>query len=483
MLSQTTNLNAELHSTISAYCETAEDSDYGATNFLLSPLQVWLERGIHGSAVYAGLVRQGGITVCPPRIAALRSGRDPSRPTGGWGCSESIRLLLLTCASHFRYNQVFALHAAQFAEAAVVLRSPAHRYRFIVRQGISSAPSMTPYRCSARWCSVATSPMPSGCFASSDAILGRVRGRCCDVYRNVVDQMVATYIFMGPVSTRRDFAIPELRSSTASVREPEGGWSERQRTTAIPVQSYTAPWWGEPLVPGLRGHEGEDPAELAIIIETAERLSRRYGSLLVATPALQFRSRSRRLTRQSSPMRCARRFAREFTDDVRRLSPRPSMRSSDAFDLVRELYVASLPLVSRRTCARRTALISNWSDCRAGARHHEIQGFTADPSVSNRLAFRNATSWESRLLDAVAWLGETNGRLYRSRAERRACEPVRSSNVSASPSALVSFSLAERAEWEDSYHLPEHLLPEIYGIHRDHYLRARTGVGPPSSRT
>ena len=153
--------------------------------------------------------------------------------------------------------------------------------------------------------------------------------------------------------------------------------------------------------------------------------------------------------------------AKDFPDDVGKLIARAPMRSSDAFDLVRELYLASLPLVVEANLRAENGVDLNWDAVELVRGISEIHGFTADPSVSNRLTLKTRHAWEDRLLDALAWLGEANGRLYRSRAQRQSATGSFIVQLKRDLVALVSFPLAERAEWDDSYHLPERLLPEI----------------------
>ena len=134
VLSQTPNLDTDLHSRSRRTARWLKSPITGQPTSSITTSGRG-ERGYHGSTVHAGVVRQGGIRCVQPEL--LLSDLDEIRRDRleAGDALESIRLLLLTARLHFRYNQVFALHAAQFAVAAVVLRSPAQSLRFIVRQG------------------------------------------------------------------------------------------------------------------------------------------------------------------------------------------------------------------------------------------------------------------------------------------------------------------------------------------------------------
>lgn len=83
-----------------------------------------------------------------------------------------------------------------------------------------------------------------------------------------------------------------------------------------------------------------------------------------------------------------------------------------------------------------------------------IAEYVADPSLQERISTRTREPWEQRFLDAAAWLGATYGRLCR---ERRDSVDL-TINVSAFL-GMLTFTLADRSLWPESYALPEAVVP------------------------
>ena len=372
--------------------------------------------------------------------------------------------MLLTARLHFRYNQVFAVHAAEFAQAAVVLRSPAQSLRFIVRQGhlvCSIDDSLGMLR----------SLVLGGHPDHAERLFRELRTRFwaaydagTATYENVVDQMTAMYIFAAAGRDTLESVISELRFldrllfknlKAAGASEDE----RREYRSAVYGTMGGEILWSR----GFAVTRAQDPVELAIIIETAERLTRRYGSHPAepARPAVQEPYKALDKAELAEALRHVA-SDKDLSGDDGKLIARALMRSSDAFDLVRELYVASLPLVVEANLRAENGVDLSWEAVELVRGISEVHGFTADPSVSNRLAVKTRHAWENRLLGALSWLGEANGRLYMSRAQRQSAAGSFIAQVKGDLLPLVSFPLAERAEWEDSYHLPEGLLPEIF---------------------
>ena len=151
-------------------------------------------------------------------------------------------------------------------------------------------------------------------------------------------------------------------------------------------------------------------------------------------------------------------------EDRARLVAVALMRSSDAFDLVRRLFLKSAPLVIEVSLRASNGVDPNFASLKLIQEAHEVFGFTEDATVIGRISYAPRDNWEERFCDAIAWLGRSNGHLYRTRALNEPTTRSFIERLEGELLPLISFSLAERSEWEHAYHLPEHVVPEILAL-------------------
>ena len=223
-------------------------------------------------------------------------------------------------------------------------------------------------------------------------------------YKNVVDQMTATYIFAASGRDSLDSVISELRFldrllfknlKAAGASEDE----QREYRSAVYGTLGGEILWSRGFAVtraqdrrGAGDHHRDRRATYSTV-----RISSRPRP-----PALRCQSRSRHLTKPSSPMRCD-------TSLRIKIFPATTASSSPGHSCARlthstwssELYVASLPLVVEANLRAENGVDLNWDAVEWVRGVSEIRGFTADPSVSNRLAVKTRHAWEGRLLDAL----------------------------------------------------------------------------------
>ena len=93
---------------------------------------------------------------------------------------------------------------------------------------------------------------------------------------------------------------------------------------------------------------------------------------------------------------------------------------------------------------------------------NEVRGYTLDPSISDRISYVIRHPWEERLFGAIDWLGGQCGRRYRQKALGETADVMFVELLRLEFLPQISFSLRERSEWEEAYHLPEFILPELF---------------------
>jgi len=85
--------------------------------------------------------------------------------------------------------------------------------------------------------------------------------------------------------------------------------------------------------------------------------------------------------------------------------------------------------------------------------------YSTDSSLLQRLRMTTRHNWERPFLNAYAWLGNQWGRCYARRRDEPGFKPSLGDTIVAEFLPLLTFTLSDRARWEDSYNLPEALVP------------------------
>ena len=464
VLQHTASLHTEVHTAIADYCTSAKDSAYAAANLLHHHA-----RSSAGGRSTSSLCTQSWLDVAAIRcahpellIADLVEILTQRLETGD--VVESIRLLLLRSRLSYRYNVVFAVHAAQFARAAVVLRSPAQSLRFIVREGhlictIDDTLSML------------RSLVLGGHLAHAEQLYRELRARFWAAYEagvvdylSVVHQMVATYVVATSGIEGRGPLIRELWLLDKLLSEDmeAGGSDEDAQPNHLSYAYGTI--GGESLwLKGFASCHDSHPVELAFMLETARGLAGQHGFIQhdMTRPAMPSGFQALDAVQVAEVLlRCA--SSASLDGDEARLVAVALMRTSDAFDLALRLFQVSMPLVREVSLREANGVDPDFPNLRLFQEAHELAGFTGERAASERVARATRHPWEELFLDAIAWLGLTNGQLYRERA--LGGPPVEEPFVERFEQELlplIHFTLADRSEWEDAYHLPELVLPEI----------------------
>jgi len=87
--------------------------------------------------------------------------------------------------------------------------------------------------------------------------------------------------------------------------------------------------------------------------------------------------------------------------------------------------------------------------------------YSGEEGLLRRLRMSTRHEWERRFLDAYAWLGDAWGRCYRRRRDTSTAQSSLADALVTEFLPLLTFSLADRAGWEDSYNLPESVVPVL----------------------
>jgi hypothetical protein len=85
--------------------------------------------------------------------------------------------------------------------------------------------------------------------------------------------------------------------------------------------------------------------------------------------------------------------------------------------------------------------------------------YSGDVGLLHGMRATTRHKWEQRFIDAHAWLGDAWGRCYARRRDETEAKALLADAIISEFLPLLTFTLAERAEWEDSYNLPETLVP------------------------
>ena len=464
VLQRTAILHTEVHTAIADYCTSATDSTYAAANLLHHHARSSAEGRSTSSLCTQSWLDGAAIRCAHPELLITDLVEILTERLQTGDVVESIRLLLLRGRLSYRYNVVFAIHAAQYARAAVVLRSPAQSLRFIVREGhlICTIDDTL---------SILRSLVLGGHLAHAEQLYRELRARFWAAYEagvvsylSVVHQMVATYVLATSGIETRDSLIRELRLLDRLLNEDmEAGGSDEDAQPNYLTYAHGA-IGGESLwLKGFASGHDSDPVELAFMLETARGLAGQHGFVQHAAtrPAMPSGFRALDAVEVAEELaRCA--SYASLDGDEARLVAVALMRTSDAFDLALRLFLVSVPLVREVSLREANGVDPDFPNLRLFQEANELAGFTGDRAASGRVSRATRHPWEERFLDAIAWLSLTNGKRYRERAlgESPGEGPL-VERFEQQLLPLIHFTLAERSEWEDAYHLPELVLPEI----------------------
>jgi len=461
---QATSSLDDIHATLVHYCESAANSEYALTNFLYHHLRSSTDRQeVSRRCTQDWLDRAASRCAHPELLLSDVEEVLRNRLEEG-DLRETVRLLLLRSRIHYRYNQVFAMFAADFAKAAISLRGPDQALRFIVRQGY--------HICSfEETLSLLRSLCASGHLAQAEEMYRDLRMRfwaACEAgamhYEGLVSQMAATWI-VGLASHADDLRplTEDLHALSRLLRSNLDSGAESEAATRHIRSLAHATIAGECLwATGFALTKADDPVEVAVTLESADRIARCDGSV------------EHRANRPEPPGPLKALGRSELGQALKSLASdadigsgdaaivaRALIRNSDAFETVRAIYRASMPLIVDMNLRSDNGVDPNLSNVSKALLANEVRGYTLDPSISDRISYVTRHAWEDRLFEAITWLGGECGRRYRQRALGESAELTFVEILRLEFLPQISFSLHERSEWEDACHIPEVILPEL----------------------
>jgi hypothetical protein len=461
--SQTAMWDEQIHVALAKYCHTEVNSEYATANVLNHHLLAFDESASASRLCTQDWLDRAASFCVHPEFVLLDVEEVLRRQMDAGDVTDTIRLLLLRSRVHYRYNHVFLLFAADFARATLSLRGPAQALRFIVRNDR--------YICSIDDAVAILRRLSLGMHRLHAMQLFRdLRMRLWAAYEtgaadysSLRSHMLATCI-VAPCSDDDPRAtIVELRRLsrllTYNLKRSEPDRTERRR--------YRSSIWGSLggyllWRTGYAPSQGVDALELAMILESADSMAQEEGFTPphVDLPGV---SDTVPLLDRDQIGHALRKSVREshVLAETETLVARSLMRVSGEFSLVGDLFKRAFPVATEAPLRTENGVDANVTSIEQVRFANESHAFTGDSSIADRIVPRTRHSWENRFFEAAAWLGRTSGSRYRYRSLGQRPELSLIDELRLSFFPRIRFSLKERSEWEDAYHIPENVVPRL----------------------
>lgn len=469
--SRTSDLDLVVHDHLAKYCASATKSLYALENVVYHHLLGFEQsRSKALDLCTQDWLDEAAVWCVPPAYVLADTEELLRRRLGQGDFIASIRLLLLRSRLRFRYNNVFTIFAADLGAVTLSLRDAQAALAFVIRNGqiVCSTDEIVPLICRL---------LHHGYKEEATELYYVFRRICFSKYESdsgtlsILMAHIEATALLGPalgtgwiVELKRLFKIFELNIARKKTSEASFVVA-RARMHALPMALVL--WQTGWMVSPTRVKE-ENPrqycAEIAFTLGRSEDLRRRYGNSRVQgndppedKPGLMVLAPESAAVEIEEVSRAA-----GVLDGAEIAIADILIQYGRAPDLV--LSLASNALGEPRTVSLRgqngvdldhDALSIYYFAAKSAA-------YTQDSSLQDRLPRRTRHVWEKRFWDAIEWVGHVAGRRHRQRRDNVSPDKRLVDEMTAELLPLVTFSLTERVSWEDSYDLPETILPQIY---------------------
>jgi hypothetical protein len=461
VFSKSTAWHADIHQMFADACTRDPDNDFAIHNILHHLLQASEDVDAASRHCNQAWLDQAASKCVPPDLVLDDITEVLRRQFRVGNAKEVIRLLLLRSRAHYRYNQAFLEFAAELANASLELRGPLSSFNFVYRNG----------NCICTLDEILTVLRRMAIRGEREQffqIYSDLRRKLWAMYESgeaslpkLIYHMQATQLGLRCEGEDQQMFLVEMKRLGELFRynlehEPYVGQKEQLQAhlngrikgqmrwmfgvAPLPTDFNSAVW------------------EIDYFFETTYH----EGYLLKFEVD---RDRNRRIPVSDLG---------ELYDYLRSCSV-----STINFDGIEDIALPSLmrsganPEVVSATLGQKFKIVQSLNirdtngvdenlNCIETMRLvHAAAAYVNDASILNLVDGKFRHRWELGLLTHAADLGRLAGLRYRSRARKESSQTSLIDDLLPILDRAVGITLGKRADWEDSYHLPENITPRL----------------------
>ncbi|WP_164002027.1 serine protease [Pyxidicoccus caerfyrddinensis] len=471
ILRQTKTLDASIHGHFAQYCLSSEDSIYACANLIFHHLNAsqGLRRSATALSTQEWLDRAASFCVAPAFLLAdIEALLDLNLQEGSF--IDVVRLLLLRSRIRFRYNSVFAAFSAELGLVALHLRSATSALGFIIRdqQLLCSASEAVHFMRELLIHGENSSALElyrvfrSWCFASYEA--GTATFETLEAH---IDACTLTAPF------DRENAFSELKYLYRTLETSISKSGDDSSTELFKTDMGSIPacllLWDTGWFSSSSTQRTKNPARyatgLAFILRRTEQLRLQHGDLKPRASKPTEPGLGVEFFNTADAVAEIERTCRThgILEGAERVVSETLLRHARAPDLVAQLAHKWRLQNHELSIRTNNGVDPNLSGLDELYFLASASGFSGDETLLKRISRNTRHPWEQRFINSVEWLGLTSGRRFRQKFDGTSSTGNLLSEITNNLLPLIRFSLSSRADWDDSYHLPESILPEILG--------------------
>jgi hypothetical protein len=461
VFSKSTAWHADIHQMFADACTRDPDNDFAVHNILHHLLQASENVDAASRHCNQAWLDQAASRCVPPDLVLDDIAEVLRRQLRVGNAKEVIRLLLLRSRAHYRYNQAFLEFAAELANASLELRGPLSSFNFVYRNG----------NCICTFDEILTVLRRMAIKGDREQffqIYSDLRRKLWAMYESgeaslpmLIYHMQATQLGLRCEGDEQQMFLVEMKRLGELFHyylehEPYLGQKEQLQAhlngrikgqmrwmfgvAPLPTDFNSAVWEIDYFFETTY-HEGYLPK-----FEVDRDRNRR-------TPVSDLGELYDYLRSCSVST-----INFDGIEDVALLS---LMRAGVVSEVVSATLRQKCKLVQSLNIRDTNGVDENLNCIETMRLVHATAAYVDDDSILNLVDGKYRHRWELGLLTHAADLGRLAGRRYRSRARKESSQNSLVDDLTPILDRAVGITLGKRVDWEDSYHLPENIIPRL----------------------